>query len=571
MAHDAPSGGPPPDEDDGWCTTRRVAALERREELEERPVARGYKVRLGDGSEIGPMDLDAVRAWFTQGLIDRDSPVLKPGATRWTRLSELLGSQERAPSPRTLPRPKRPAASTSPVRLPPRLSAAKGRGEWFAPLAGVLFLLGAAISGFWAIAPERWLPALDAAPWKEIALVQVILGLFLLPSWELGRKLVRILVLVVAVALFPLAGFVLAQGMRGRPVLVLAGAWIVASGFFVLLSGSGLSTAGAGLSVVAILLGWAGVIRFGMVAETPEQRKIRDSVSAERHFGDPSLDVSVDLPKNWSVLRNDQHVVAVPPEARAVFVQPRLLGFAYLVEEPSPKDVFSLDDYLKAVVGKRRKALPSPVEVERSISSLGRLSARQVVTSWESEDVRYREQTVVWKDGWVYFGLFAWIPDDGSSIAARELDSLIGAVSSNGAMEARLQRAVQTATQAVPFLSQQSAEMLMGKSAAEVLEPQEVFRRSYKWASSGLGSLDQSEGRELSGLTSVVFASVGPRERVRLASYFERVKLGRPSAADEDREMSQLMKTAVLRLSSARLARLQALYEKAIRAAIGRG
>ena len=33
----------------------------------------GYKVRLGDGSEIGPMDLEALKTWQLQGLVDGDS------------------------------------------------------------------------------------------------------------------------------------------------------------------------------------------------------------------------------------------------------------------------------------------------------------------------------------------------------------------------------------------------------------------------------------------------------------------------------------------------------------------
>ena len=50
-------------------------------------MASGYKVRLGDGSEIGPMDLEALKTWYTQGLIGRDSPVLKPGSQRWSTLA----------------------------------------------------------------------------------------------------------------------------------------------------------------------------------------------------------------------------------------------------------------------------------------------------------------------------------------------------------------------------------------------------------------------------------------------------------------------------------------------------
>ncbi len=530
----------------------------------------GYKVRIADGSEIGPMDLEAVRAWFSQGLIDRDSPVLKPGSTRWSRLSEVLGSQELGPHIRTLPRARRSTAPSLGLRLPPRASSFPQRGI-FTPVAGVLFLLGAAVSGFFVFAPERWVASLESAPWREIALFQVIFGLCLIRGWELGRKLVRLSVFFVSLALFPLAGFVLAQGVRGRPLVVLLAAWIVASGFLALLSGPALSTLRAVLSLAAIVIGWGGILHFGWVSETPAQKRIREVSSTERFFADESMDVALQLPRNWQMLRKDQQVVKVPPEARVVFAQPRLSGFAFLIVDASPRDVFSLDDYTQSFLDRRRKSLPSSVEVGRSTPSVGRLPAREVVSSWESEGTRYQERTLTWRDGWVYFGLSAWAQDDGSKTGAKELDSLIEALSSNGTRETRLQQAVQAATLDVPFLSQQAAEMLMGRSAAEVLEPQEVFRRSYKWASSGLSSLRPAEGRELSELTNIVFASVPPKDRTRLGSYFERVKAGRPTASNEDREMSRIMKGAVLKLTSARLARLQALYEEAIRAAVRQG
>src|SRR5207344_2100054 len=62
----------------------------------------GFKVRLGDGSEIGPMDLSALRTWLSQGLIDGDSPVMRPGSRKWVPLSSIaelkgiLGAQPRA-------------------------------------------------------------------------------------------------------------------------------------------------------------------------------------------------------------------------------------------------------------------------------------------------------------------------------------------------------------------------------------------------------------------------------------------------------------------------------------------
>ena len=55
-------------------------------------------------------------------------------------------------------------------------------------------------------------------------------------------------------------------------------------------------------------------------------------------------------------------------------------------------------------------------------------------------------------------------------------------------------------------------------------------------------------------------------ESSRLASYVERVRKGDTTRPGEDAEMAALMKAAEDKLNPARRLRLQAYYEKAIRA-----
>jgi hypothetical protein len=75
-----------------------------------------YKVRLDDGSEI-VLELQAVKDWYTQGLLTRDSPVLKPGTSQWLPLVRALNlvSAPPAPGPSARPAagPRRRAASPS--------------------------------------------------------------------------------------------------------------------------------------------------------------------------------------------------------------------------------------------------------------------------------------------------------------------------------------------------------------------------------------------------------------------------------------------------------------------------
>src|SRR5437867_3553024 len=121
-------------------------------------MASGYKVRLGDGSEIGPMDLEALKTWYTQGLIGRDSPVLKPGSQRWSTLAQVV----------ELKNVGGPARSSGGGRSQEGEIYEEGEESspgftwadfdpdlWRVRAAGGIFLVGALAAGFFAWRPEN--------------------------------------------------------------------------------------------------------------------------------------------------------------------------------------------------------------------------------------------------------------------------------------------------------------------------------------------------------------------------------------------------------------------------------
>jgi hypothetical protein len=182
----------------------------------------GYKLRLADGSEIGPMDLDGVKDWYRKGLVKPNDLVLRPGAKRWVPLSRVINLRER-PTARASPasasddlraavreatvRTRQPKAARGTVRR----GAAGEVQPWRSSVAGVLLLLTGAASAFFVLVPERWIAALDPMPWREVAMGQAALGLLLIRGWELGRKIARLVLLLVAFTLFPAAGMLLGQ------------------------------------------------------------------------------------------------------------------------------------------------------------------------------------------------------------------------------------------------------------------------------------------------------------------------------------------------------------------------
>lgn len=542
-------------------------------------MARAYKVRLGDGSEIDLKDLQAVKDWRAQGLIDKDSQVLAPGSKSWVSCAELLKAgkarEARASSPgpvaRSRPKPAGKKARAEEEAPEEEETVAETPQAWRTVVAGVLFLLGGGASGYLAFHPERWLPALDGTPWKEMALAQLLFGLCLIRGWEIGRKLVRVAVLLLGFAVFPVGGILVAQGVRGRPLLVLLSAGILLAALFAFLSGSSLSAPRSALSLLLVLAGGGGVGYYGVIPESAETQRVREWAAAERRFADDALGVGLAAPEGWLLLRKEQTLVTAPPEAKLVLAQPRLGGFAFLAAVSSPRGIVSLEEYLGRVLEGRRKGLASFKETGRKDVVAGQLTGREVLGSWEAEGTRYQDVTAAWRNGWTFIALVGWVPDDGSTRSARELESLVGGLSLSAVMANRLQDAVRTAASEVPLLSAQAAEMLMGRSEAQVLEPPEIFRRAYQMASQGLASLTDSESRELGALTSALYASMSKKDRTRLGAYFDRVRARQLTLPEEDREMSSLFKDALLKLPSARLARLQALYEKAIRAAVTAG
>jgi hypothetical protein len=528
-------------------------------------MASGYKVRIADGSEIGPMDLEAVKSWYAQGLLQKDSGVLKPGSNRWSTLAQVLdlkGSTKPAARSSTNGGGASHAGSRSgrdyTIDVPEPSS-------WRTPLAGGLLLLMAAVLGYFAFRPQHVRVEIQDAPWTEIALLFVALGLALVAGWEAGRKVVRVATFVLAFLLFPVAGILIAQGVRGTALLAVLGAWICLSGFFALLAGESTSWARATLSILPILAGGAAFIYFGHSPETPARRQLREATAPERRFADESLGVSIAVPRGWVVLQAGNPLVAAPPEARVTLAHPRSGGFGFMTAESSPAGIGSIEQYLDRVWAARQKEHPGLSQTGRADLNVGRQPAKRLLGSFDADGARFQESVTVWRDGWVYFSLVNWLPE-GAPGAERDLDALVQGVATQGDFAVRLQTALVNVTMEVPQLTPAAAELLMGSSEAKVLEPDQAFRRSIEALSRALPSLSKKDSQDLGQITTATYAALVPKERSALASYVARVRDRQPTTSGEDKEASRIMKSAVLRLPPARRARLQEYYQQAIQA-----
>jgi hypothetical protein len=523
----------------------------------------GWKVRLGDGSEIGPMDLVALRTWLAQGLVDGDSPVMRPGSRKWTTLAtvpelkNILGARQKAARRPARGRPGRPEPEAAEAEEPTPLDVWRVRA-----VSGLLLAMaGAFLVLAWR--PAEASPAFDGAPWLQVALGTLALGLALMPGWDLGRRIVRGALLLVAFALFPLAGILIAQGERGGGLLALASVWLFASGLAALLPRT-LGWTGLAIALVTVLAAGYGTWRFGRAPQAQALSGAKEWATAERRFTDDALGLSLDIPEGWVALKPGNPVVAAPADARLTLVQPRQAGAGFLVTEPAPRGVATADQYLDRVVG-RRPARAGLRVGQRSNALLGSLAGRSLDSTWVEDGVPQREIAVAGLDGWTGFALLAWMPE-ATADRPDGLGALARGLAARGLLAVRLRAAVDAAVAGVPHLSAPAAEQLMSQSEARVLEPEQAFRRSLVALARLLPSLSKDETRELAGLTTAAYAGVPWGDRSRLAAYVERVRRSATTRAEEDREMAALMKTAEDGLTPARRLRLQAYYEKAIRA-----
>jgi hypothetical protein len=523
----------------------------------------GWKVRLGDGSEIGPMDLTALRTWLAQGLVDADSPVMRPGSRKWVALGavpELKGALG-ASRPRAASRPGR-ARAARPLPEPADAEEPGAVDLWRVRAVSALLLLAAVTFALLAWRPDGAPPAFDGAPWLQVALGALALGLALLPGWDLARRGVRLALFLVAFALFPLAGFLIAQGERGAGLLALGSVWLFVSGLAALLPRT-LGWAGLALALVPVLAGGYGAWRFGRAPESDTAHGAREWTAAERRFTDGALGLTLDVPEGWVLLKPGNPLVAAPPDARVTLAQPRHGGRGYVVTAPAPRGVATADQYLDRLVAARRADRPGFEPGPRANALVGALSGRRLDAAWNDGALRQRETIVAGLDGWMGFALVAWMPEASAS-RPDGLDPLARGLAARGLLAVRLRSAVDAAVAAVPHLSPAAAEQLMSQTEARVLEPDQAFRRSLAALAQILPALSSGETRELAALTSATYASVPWKDRSRLASYVERVRRGDTTPPEEDREMAALMKAAEDRLSPPRRLRLQAYYEKAI-------
>lgn len=527
------------------------------------PPGAGLKVRLDDGSQVGPLDQGSLRSWFQQGLIDRDTLVQRERSTNWVRLAEAVDlSTWAGPADLRVPRGGARRAGDAPVEAE---GAPDGPVMRMRVAAGFLGLLAlAAALAAWR--PELVRPELDGAPWLRLGLGLLAVGLALAPGWEIARRFARVGALVAAAAVFPLAGILLARGVRGPALLAAASAVVFALGGLAVLAPV-LSPPRSALSIAALALGAAGLVRFSLAERAASLAAAWSS--GDRRVADGELGLNWEVPPGWFVLKPGNPLLAPPAGARVALAQPRLGGFAFLAAGPRPASVLLLEHHLDHVIGERRASAASFAEEGRGDARLGSLPARQASSRRNATGGRVRERVVVAQDGERFLALVAWMPESLGERGLEEMDALARGLSLSGLGTAARGDWLSRSIQELPHLSAGAVESLAESAGAGLPDPSSLFRRSVERSARGRALLDPAAAQELDTLTATALGGLPPRERARLGAYLLAVAQGRGTTPAEDEEMRQLMKAAAARLDGPPRARLGELHESAIRAAAG--
>jgi hypothetical protein len=232
-------------------------------------MAGPFKVRLEDGMEVGPLDGEMLRSWYQQGLITRGSEIRAKGSKRWVRLSDTFdisdwGASGGSPSAKSGTQPEDLADSSGDDEG----FEDAGPQTWRTYFACGLFFLLAAASGYFSLFPAQWLHP-PGTPWREIALGFVVLGLLLVRGWEASRKLVRVLVLLLTLGLFPLAEVLIFRGVPWRSLIVLFPAVVMGFGLFFFLSGKHKPWPRVALNLFWVAVGAAGAVFLGAFPSPP--------------------------------------------------------------------------------------------------------------------------------------------------------------------------------------------------------------------------------------------------------------------------------------------------------------
>lgn len=457
-------------------------------------MAHSYTVRMPDGKEYGPADLDALQAWQKEGRITAETLVWKQGDHDWRPLSQVLDTGEILKKPvvddgATLAARPSPFAEKTVITEP---------------------------------AAESPAPS-EAAKKPESATV---------PMRARASGPVRT-----------------ARRPRPSPLRIVVPLVVL-------------------IGIVAALVFWW---RSGQAERDRKQAEatIRSYGTADRQYADAGLGVEMGVPSGWIALRPDNPFFHAP-DARLRLAHPVQGAFARLNAETRPHAAPSLDDVLNRAVANWKLVATGLQEEGRSDATVSGTPARRAVTTWSTDDQALRGSVTVFRDAWNEFALAVWGRAADAAAVDAAADALLGQVKVAGTAMARVRAAADAVAPQIPELSPEAIGALVEERLAQGQPTEDLPQTSVRAVSRGLRALSSEESQEMGRIYLQVYKPLKDKEKAQLAAWLEKVRGGARADAEEDLAMRSVLREGILALPEDVRARLVALNDKAVRAALAR-
>jgi hypothetical protein len=468
------------------------------------------------------------------------------------------------------PRPGTNAGNRGgPPRVGARVAPAPPR-NYGAMAAGILFIASAVFALLRVTLLKDVLPT-EATPGQVYGLASafVAVGIALVQGSTIARR--TVMVLATLGLLLVLAGLFWAVEKEDLGSIV----WFVAAAIITI----------PYLALLALLLGeepsWLRVgigatvlaaFSFGSYGlEAAAQRQIErqwveriaDWTAKETSFADPKLGLALTPPDEWVLLDAASEPVA-RESGRLGFADRRSLALAILHVEELTDGPGTARAHLDRIRNAHVKAEDDVEELGVEPVSVGGTDGQKLTARFRSKGQRMRGWFVAWRDGWRYFALIGWVPEDRADAGARAFSSLVSKIAFTPVLSRDFEELRRSVEEIAPHLSAAAIRAVMDRHPGRKLTAGQVFRLTHRASIEGIAALSAAEKEELGRLTGVLFGHLAASDRARLGSYQERVRFDQAVKPGEDAEMALVMKAGTVKLPPESLGRLQALYEKAI-------
>ena len=431
-------------------------------------------------------------------------------------------------------------------------------------VAGILFCVSAVISAIVAVVSrEASQPGAAQAGAFGGAFFVLVLGLALIQGVGAVRVFVLFCAAVGSLALIALAAVF--HSVRELQVLALAGL-LSAVGYFALLLQKEASRTRVAVSVGLIVVGTAATLAAQLwlsgLARRAFGEELRKVASEQRQYADPAAGLSITVPEDWVILRDDAELYRGVP-SKVTLADPDAGTVAFINHEQRRPGLLTLDHYLDAVLARLNESGLGAEQSDRHDVTVGRAPARRMTLTWKEDSRPVSGFISVWLDGDRIFTLIGAVPGRWTHTAEERFAVLEEALKFTAPVETALTDAEERLTAECPIFTATSVRTIARRippaSATEI-----YFRTGWSWALKGQSQLDAAAVAELGPLMGEVFSAMGQAGRGTFGAYSEKLRAGRRTTAKEDAAAMRILGGAAGVLSPDSLGRLQGLTDAAL-------